>query len=168
MLFDYSLFSICGYSGSWMKKIFSLGWFVRFLLLNDLSNIGAGHLWYLYALIYVYILYYVLLSKENTYRRLEVPLLIVSIFLIVIKLVLFARGVNWHYTENWLITGFPFVSIGYLINELKLPKTRWGCGLLIILVILACYIIGCKWGSLLGCIILSCFLLATAIQHQNH
>lgn len=167
LLFDYILFSISGHFGNWMKIRFSLGWLVRLLAINDLSNISAGHLWYLYALLYVYILYYLLSPEENIYRRLDIPLLIASIFLTIIKLVLFARGVNWHYTENWLFTAFPFVSIGYLVNKLKLPKIKWGYGFLIILLILVGYANGCKWGSLLGCIILSLFLLVLAIQYPT-
>ena len=65
LLIDYVLFSIFGHSDSWIKIRFSLGRIVRFLVVNDLSNISAGHLWYLYALLYIYSLLCIIVRREN-------------------------------------------------------------------------------------------------------
>lgn len=99
----------------WIKKVFNLKVIIKFLLFNDLSIIHAGHLWYMFALLYIYIVYYLFvkimrgsIGKEGLY---------ISFILLLVKIALYKINFNWHYTENWLITGIPLMMIGFLIAK---------------------------------------------------
>lgn len=87
------------------------------LVLNK-PFIIAGHLWFLFALLYVYI-FYGLLERFNL-RKFAYGLAVV-LFIVYVCL---AQGahlagiyVNNPFYRNWLVEGFPFFMLGHWIHE---------------------------------------------------
>ncbi len=83
----------------------------------------AGQLWFLFALLYVYVLY-ALVQKYNLYRVAYVSIPILFMIYIVLAQGLHKIGVSVpnHYYRNFLIEGFPWFMMGHWIhrNEGKL------------------------------------------------
>lgn len=103
--------------GLWLQLIVTKSNIITFLLLNNLSFIKAGHLWFLLALIYDYIILYLCYTKAwYRYLYISIPILLVLLILVNDILVL-----NWHYSENFLLTGLLYVLTG---NYLSLHKYR--------------------------------------------
>lgn len=107
-----------------------------FLILNLPIGISS-HLWFLFALLYVYCFYYILCRFRIT--RLAYPL---AICMFVVYFIL-AQGAwlvgldvpNCVY-RNWLIEGFPFFMAGMWIHEHK-DRISFSNNLLIIIIIVS-------------------------------
>ena len=88
----------------------------NFLLFNRAVFLSSV-MWYLFALIYVIIIYY-LISKFKLLKKsyfIIIPLIIVNIYL----------GYNnyeWYYSGNWLLTSLPFLLLGSYIHATNLQK----------------------------------------------
>lgn len=88
----------------------------RFLVFN----LGTyGHLWFLGALLYCYILFIILLKLNVKPKKLYkfIPLLLLSN--IILGEVLKCNGIvlPCEYYRNFLFTGLPFFMLGYLIHD---------------------------------------------------
>lgn len=84
----------------WNSKIF-----FKIIILQDFDFLGAGHLWFLPALLYIYILYYASL-KLSLKQKNRIYFFIPLLFLLRIIVPAFS-GYNWHWRGNFLITGVP-------------------------------------------------------------
>lgn len=90
-----------------------------FLVLNNPSYI-AEQLWFLYALLYVYIIYYFVIQKFNLFK-----IAYISAFILIVAYVFLAqglhvigiKGINSFYYRNWIFVGFPWFMIGSLIHK---------------------------------------------------
>lgn len=117
--------------------------FVQFILVNECAV--AGHLWYLAAMVYVYIIYYFI-------EKFKVPDLITAIsavVLLVLHLVIWHILLTYQITEstffvrNFLFIGFPFVTIGRMMKKHldKLPRLNVVTVLVLLLVGSACSVL---------------------------
>ena len=77
-------------------------------------NVGAGHLWYLMAILYI-LCFMSLFSKKYSIKKLYVliPILFLIGYLISSNFEVVARS----YYQNFLFTGMPYVLLGSFIRE---------------------------------------------------
>lgn len=122
LYFIYYLIESWCYSGitqvkNYIFDFFNIKRILKFILFNYTTI--HGHLWFLSALIYCYILYYFLRKfniNKKAYYIISILLLIIHIFLGEI-LSLFGIKTNIILIRNFLFMGFPFFSIGMLMKE---------------------------------------------------
>lgn len=118
--------------GQWLLSCFTLSGFIHFITTNSISNIVlfAFHLWYLFAIFYVLIIF-LLLDKLNLYYK-----VLPFIGLLVIG------GICLNYFDfhilnrNFLFFGIPFVAAGRGIYEyrhklLSLRNSIISCGIVL-------------------------------------
>ena len=113
---------------------------VQFLLFNECAV--AGHLWYMAAMFYVYIIYYFI-------EKLKIPdsvTAVSAIVLLVLHLLIWHILLTYKITEstffvrNFLLIGFPFVTIGRMMKKHldQLPRLKLWAVLLLLIVGSAC------------------------------
>lgn len=102
------------------------------LIIFNVTPFGLHHLWFLLALIYCFIIYYVLIKlqvKPNTLYKF-IPILIIFSLVIGEFLTLFIGEffgyksvelsfLTLKYYRNFLFMGLPFFTLGYLIHDKK-------------------------------------------------
>ena len=90
-----------------------------FILFNSLPF--GTHLWYLFSLIYVYIIYYIfkILFKNDKILYIFIPLLL--IMCIIIEYLVFSGFIFYQniVIRNFLFIGLPFFMLGNLICKHK-------------------------------------------------
>lgn len=98
---------------AWISNSFTLKNILNFFILSDFDFINAGPLWFLTALIYCYLLLYVLVKyKKTNYIYYIIPLLYISrIF------VPYLPSFNYHYQQNVFLGAIPNFFIGYYLSE---------------------------------------------------
>ncbi len=92
---------------------------LKFICLNwTTPYVGVGHLWYLFAMIYVYLLYK-LISKYNLYKPSYIYsfISIFGIYLFEIINKYYELGVETIWWRNFLFLGFPFFMLGHFIHK---------------------------------------------------
>ena len=102
-----------GYIGTYFQKetIFNF-------LLNN-TTISAGHLWFLPALVYCYIIFYFL----KKFKLSDKVLLVVSVCLLAVRLLVgevvgfFGVEIDTVFFPRFLFVGVPFFSFGMFINK---------------------------------------------------
>ncbi len=107
----------------------------KLLFLN--KSIVAEHLWYLYALLYCYLIFTVLIAKGYLDRLSKIisGLLVLTYLLVEILPALFHRDpMNLLGRNAWLL-GMPFMMIGYCLEKKKYRMNGISC---VILVALGC------------------------------
>lgn len=100
----------------------------KFLFLNWTTPIiGVGHIWYLFALVYVMIILKVV-NKYNLYKKSYILSILIIIGIYIWELVdsYYKLGVSQIYYRNAWLMGFSFFMLGHLIkaNENKFLLTR--------------------------------------------
>lgn len=91
-------------------------WF-DFIVLNQ--TVSSGHLWYLVAMIYVYLAFY-LIAKYKINERI---IFILSFALIAVRwflgegILVFGVEIPAFYLRNFLLMGIPFFAIGMLVRK---------------------------------------------------
>ena len=91
---------------------------VRIILLGDLEFFYGSHLWFMFALIYCYVIFYFLVR----FRLRKVIYVLTPIFLlarIVVETYVNSYSVSWHWSANALIGGLPMMLLGYVIADKK-------------------------------------------------
>lgn len=118
--------------GMWIEY-FNLRDTVMWLLFNRVSY--ASHLWFLYALLYVYLILYGLVRSQKTWaqKALQSDLLPFALACGGISLrflAYFSPAQIWYFSvadiafyRNWIFTGLPFVLMGYGIRR-HLPRLK--------------------------------------------
>lgn len=86
-----------------------------------------GHLWYLIAMIEVYMLWYFIVKVGR--EKLFLPL-IPLLFLLQVGLTIFCdfKGLFWSYKINFILSGLPYFLMGYYIrskDSLPRIKNKW-------------------------------------------
>lgn len=98
---------------------------IFYYIIYDISPFGT-HLWFLFALIYCYLLFYILTKFSISPRKLYkfIPLLIVVSLFMSEFCKLIGMIFPPEYYRNFLFMGLPFFTLGYYIhdNECKLCK----------------------------------------------
>jgi len=104
---------------AYVTKILEVKKLVLFILVNQ--SPFAIHLWYLGAILYVYVLFY--LAEKCGWKKwivVSFPVfLLLDLILGKYSLLLFHREFPVVLVRNWLFVGIPFFSIGILIKNYK-------------------------------------------------
>lgn len=102
---------------SYFSKYTNASFFVNFLIFN--IPISALHLWYLFAILYVYIIFYLItISRVN-----EKIIFIIASALLLLHILLgeflsvFGIIIPIKIVRNFALMGFPFFSIGLLVKK---------------------------------------------------
>lgn len=118
--------------GMWIEY-FNLRNTVMWLLFNRVSF--ASHLWFLYALLYVYLILYGLVCSQKTWAQkvLQSDLLPFALAcggILLRFLAYFSPAEIWYFSvadiafyRNWIFTVLPFVLMGYCLRR-NLPRVK--------------------------------------------
>ena len=111
----------------------SLKSIIRLIFINDTSII-AGHLWFLPALIYCYIIGYILHGAFKNKTWLHISVIVV---LIIGRLTIFRIATDYQYYNNFLFDGLLYFEVGNFVhlNQNKLMKCFSSKGLLFFAII---------------------------------
>lgn len=109
----------------------SLGW--QFLYGKYPFNVGAGHLWYLMAILYI-LCFILLFTKKYSVKKLYVLIPILFLIGYMISSFDFENNMRSYY-HNYLFTGMPYVLLGSFIREQALGQqlTNRRLGVLLLL-----------------------------------
>lgn len=104
---------------SMLKGHFNKDNIIRLLMFNRLSV--ATHLWFIFALIYVYLLAPIIIRLFRKKLTIAFVLAIITLILVYIFTFLFHARIDISYrymiTRNWLFEGIPAFLIGVYLNE---------------------------------------------------
>ena len=92
--------------------------YLRMLFLGDFELIYGTALWFMIALLYCYIIFYVIVRfdlKKLVYIM-TIPLLVLRI---VVDTYVNSYPVSWHLSANLLVGALPMVCLGYVIADQK-------------------------------------------------
>ena len=104
-----SLFNIFGYLD--LKTISD------FIIFN-IPPLTKSHLWYMYALIYVYFIFLFTNEKQKAFIVKAIPLLLFcNLFLGTYSSLVFNNIIDLKYSRNFLFTSLPFFTLGYYISK---------------------------------------------------
>lgn len=108
-----------GHMQEWLVTVFNLKNLLLLLICNWTTPLaGVGHLWYMLALIYVYVIYRYInrLHLHNIIYILS-PIVLLGVVLIEILDFYSVVSVQEIYYRNFLFVGFPFFMIGNFLNR---------------------------------------------------
>ena len=100
-----------------ISKCTDLSTYVNLLMFN--LPIVSGHLWYLFAVLYVYVIYYF----ATKYHVKEKVIFIISPLLLLLHLALgeglsmFGIVLPFHYVRNFALMGIPFFALGLFVKK---------------------------------------------------
>ena len=158
---------------SLLMEMFGLKQLVAFIVLN--KPIVGDHLWFLFALIYCYLVIYIVLQfkKERFLFLTFIPLLIIRLSATEFAPI-FGIIVSPYLTRNFLFSGLPFFTIGMLLfkynNQIATIKSRW---LIIIIAIGWLLSIGEMFlstvdsGYFIGTLLVNLGAFVLALRHPN-
>ena len=92
--------------------------YARMFLLGDFEFMYGSPLWFMIALLYCYVIFYVIVRfdlKKLVYIM-TVPLLILRI---VVDTWVNSYPVSWHWSANLIVGALPMVCLGYIIADQK-------------------------------------------------
>jgi len=110
---------------NFLKYLFDKKQLILFVIFNCTTGI-FGHLWYLPAIMYCYIIYYFINKTKIDYKICY----IFAFILIIIQLILgellsvFDIRLRLYLIRNFLLVGFPFVTLGIFIKEIIVKKNQ--------------------------------------------
>lgn len=111
--------------------------YVRMILLGDFEFFYGSHLWFMVALLYCYVIFYILVR----FRLKKVIYVLTPIFLlariVVETYVNSYSGVSWHWSANALIGGLPMMLLGYVIADKKEKLVKIPTWILILGIVLS-------------------------------
>lgn len=133
--FVFNLFRdyIQGHLSVFLSSFFSIENLTYFLLLNHAHPfLGVGHLWYIIALIYIYILIICIERKEwwNVAYKISC-IFILSVFVLEFVNNFTRTSIPIFFYRNWLLTGFPLFTFGRYLKENEDKLKRIGCRTLV-------------------------------------
>ena len=100
-----------------LNKYTQLGTYIEFFVFN--APVNFGHLWYLLAIFYVYIIFYFatkLRVKENAIFAVSLSLLVLNL-LLGEGLSFFGISLPTHVVRNFATTGIPFFALGLFVKK---------------------------------------------------
>ena len=92
--------------------------YIRMIFLGDFELIYGAALWFMIALLYCYIIFYIIVRfdlKKLVYIM-TIPLLIIRI---VVDTYVNSYPVSWHLSGNLIVGALPMVCLGYIIADQK-------------------------------------------------
>lgn len=92
--------------------------YLRMIFLGDFELIYGAALWFMIALLYCYIIFYIIVRfdlKKLVYIM-TIPLLIIRI---VVDTYVNSYPVSWHLSGNLIVGALPMVCLGYVIADQK-------------------------------------------------
>ena len=95
---------------------FSINNMVKFFTLNDVSMFDGSHLWFLGALLYCYIILYLLACTKKVNWIFPVILLTFIARLYAVNMS------SWHMSQNFLLAGVPYFFTGFFFKKIELEK----------------------------------------------
>jgi surface polysaccharide O-acyltransferase-like enzyme len=112
----------------WLSFKYNLGELVNFIMYNSGRFIYDGsytfdHIWFLFALIYVYVLIYIFAGVLRKWYKGLIAILLFFLYLGMLLQTYYPIrpfGINictWFVMRNWLFMGIPFVLIGILFAD---------------------------------------------------
>lgn len=153
----------------WLENTFSVEILVKVFVFNDFNFIGAGHLWFLPALIYTYIL---ILFVDYTDLYEVLYKLLPVLFLVKI---LDGIGVSSVFGATFIISALPFFILGNYIAKKQNIVHKFSNSILLFLTILSgfficlCFALELKYNpSQLGVILYSSALFLLAVKNPNN
>ena len=110
---------------AWTGK-FTVDWLFQFLIFNNTDAINTA-LWFFFALLYCYGLYYVInkLDLLGVFYRL-MPILFVAFYVLLHAVDLFGKAVPTCFYRNAYLEGLPFFLLGNLLFKHKKRIKRLG------------------------------------------
>ena len=116
----YFVFNIITLNLNWLEyliSIFTLKAIINLIIFNQSPIVQ--HLWFIGALIYCYILYYILLKIKLSPKKLYIliPILLIALTLLGEMSIYHGFKIDIYVYRNFLFTGLPFFTLGYLIHE---------------------------------------------------
>lgn len=110
---------------AWTGK-FTVDWLFQFLIINNTDAINTA-LWFFFALLYCYGLYYVInkLNLLGVFYRL-IPILFVAFYVLLHAADLFGKAVPTCFYRNAYLEGLPFFLLGNLLFKHKERVKRLG------------------------------------------
>lgn len=157
----------------YLRGFLSLQGWAELLLFN--SPFSATRLWFLFALIYVYLLQ-MLVSK---FRVKDTAVLIISLLLLLVNLALveglsaFGIEIPEYLTRNFLLTGYPFFGIGLSLRKYQDKVCSAKPALMIsgflagaVLSLVSLYFIG-ENVLYLGSVLMAVFAFAVAMKYPS-
>ena len=117
---------IHGTFGEWIENFKNPITYLRIFILGDLSYINADVLWFMPALLYCYLIIYVMEKKRlHKYFYAALPLLII----LRVSMETYTNSfsgiswLDWHFSGNFLVGGLPMVLFGnYLHSKVETVK----------------------------------------------
>jgi len=108
-----------------LQQYFTIFALPEIFLLN--TGIWLGHLWFLLALLYCYVLYSLVLRKVSCSTKLAVGIGLLIIHF-TLREILRDNGITdtTYYTRNFLFTGLPFFLLGEVVFQERNRIARWG------------------------------------------
>ena len=122
----------------YIANSFGIGDFLGFIFLN--LPFSSVHLWFLLALIYVYLIWLLVIKFSIN----EKALFIISVVCLAIHLMLgeglalFNIRIHESIVRNFAFMGFPFFTLGYLANKYKEKLLKTNNAILIALLVVGC------------------------------
>lgn len=92
--------------------------YVKMLFLGDFECIYGTALWFMIALLYCYLIFYILI-RFNLKKVIYILLPIFLIIRIVVDVRVISYGGDWHLSANALVAGLPLMLLGYAIGDNK-------------------------------------------------
>lgn len=158
---------------TWLQGLTDFKQLIKFIVYN--VPYVSVHLWFLSALVYVYLLYYWIVKKRlsDVFIGLSSAVLLILHLIIWQILLTLNTGSQTFVVRNFLFTGYPFVGIGMLIKKYTnvLPKISPRKALILILSgslasVLSRFALGEK-SVPAGAILTATTLLIYAVQHND-
>ena len=140
-LFKIALLLSSGYIStvvSYFKGFLSSETLIDLFVFN--YPVSSGHIWYLLALIYVYIIFY-FITKFHLNEKLifGVAFILLSLHILLGELLgIFGIALPVHFLRNFALMGFPFFAIGLLTRKHKTKMQNVPTPILIIAIIIGC------------------------------
>lgn len=122
----------------YIASAFGISDILGFIFLN--LPFSSEHLWFLLALIYVYLIWLLVIKFSLN----EKMLLIISVICLAIHLILgegltlFNISIHRSVVRNFAFMGFPFFTLGYLANKRKEKLSKTKNEILILLIVVGC------------------------------
>lgn len=113
---------------AWIKSLISFRNIIGLIFMNSVP--GGGHLWFLLALLYSYIVLKILNCIDKYKYIVYFPALLIFTILIpdLLQIYCYYTGSTIDLPismfRNWLFEGLPFVSIGIIINKVYIKLSR--------------------------------------------
>ena len=125
----------CHTLNSWLKTFTKPQFYLRMLFFSDLEPIHGDPLWFMFALLYAYLIFWLMyrLRLERFAKYAVLPMLLLRIVMEAYK---YATGGDWRICSNVLVAALPLMLLGRFFAEqrermLRIPATAAAvCGLL--------------------------------------